>query len=77
LLDSYLNINGDIVKEANYVDLRIPMWGGQSSSQIEDNDFGRRLNSELGEVSYTNDHFELAVDPQAQADIIAYFESRR
>jgi hypothetical protein len=77
LLDSYLNINGNIEKEANDVDLRIPMWGGQSSSQIEDNDFGGRLNSELGEVSYTNDHFELAVDPQAQADIIAYFESRR
>jgi RHS repeat-associated protein len=77
LLDSYLNIGGvDIQNEANYVDARIAMWGGQSRDEIADNDFGTRLNSELGLDYYTEQHLALAVDPVAQSEIIAYFESR-
>ena len=77
LLDSYLNIGGDIEYEGNYVDDRIAMWGGQSRNEIKDNDFGERLNGELGLEYYTIGHLELAVDPEAQFAIIAYFESRR
>ena len=90
LLDSYLNISGvnedkwgDIIVEADEVDAHIPFWGGYSrdgaNSTIAPLDFGTRLNAEFGKYTspYTITHNDLAVNSQAQADIIAYFESRR
>ncbi|MGP8330095.1 MAG: RHS repeat-associated core domain-containing protein [Methanosarcinaceae archaeon] len=84
LLDSYLNIDGlNIIVESDTVDSYIPFWGGYSRdgsmSETDRLDFGTRLNAEFGEYTspYTITHNDLAVDSQAQADIIAYFESRR
>jgi hypothetical protein len=71
LLDSYLNVNGDISKGFN--DLhdknKSLFWGGRSTA--DDLDFGN-----LTPVNYGVSHTTLAVDQGAQMDIISFFTSR-